>query len=181
LRFTAAALPGVFTVDLKPHEDERGFFARTWCRQEFAAHGLNDRVVQCSISFSKRRGTLRGLHYQAPPHAEDKLVRCTHGAIFDVILDLRRDSPTFCRHVVFELTAERHRSLYIPKGCAHGFQTLTDDVYVLYQMSEFYAPDAARGIRWDDARFAIEWPIRHPILHPRDACYPDFVPDSDVA
>jgi dTDP-4-dehydrorhamnose 3,5-epimerase len=178
VRFAATALPGVFTVEVVPREDERGFFARTWCREEFAAQGLSDRLVQCSISLNRRRGTLRGLHYQAPPHAEDKLVRCTHGAVYDVVVDLRVDSPTFCRHVAVELTAASYRAVYLPRGCAHGFQTLADDTQVFYQMSQSYAAHAGRGVRWNDPRFGIRWPIPDPILNARDASFPDFEPDA---
>jgi dTDP-4-dehydrorhamnose 3,5-epimerase len=178
MRFQTAPLAGVFVIDVEPLQDERGYFARTWCRREFTAHGLNDRLVQCSLSLTRRRGTLRGLHYQAPPHAEDKLVRCTQGAVHDVVVDLRPDSATFCRYFAVQLSAETHRAVYVPTGCAHGFQTLTDDVVVFYQMTEFYAPDAGRGVRWNDPRFGIRWPIATPILSARDAAYPDFRPDA---
>ena len=178
MRFIPTPFVGAYLVDVEPFEDERGFFARTYCRREFAAQGLSDQLVQCNISFTRRRGTLRGLHYQAPPHAEDKLVRCTRGGIRDVIVDLRPDSSTFCRHFGTDLTADNHRALYVPKGCAHGFQTLTDDAMVFYQMSAFYVPEAGRGVRWDDPRFGIAWPIANPILNARDAAYPDFEPDA---
>jgi dTDP-4-dehydrorhamnose 3,5-epimerase len=178
VKFTPATLAGAYLVDVEPFEDERGLFARTWCRHEFAARGLSDELAQCNISLTRRRGTLRGMHYQAAPHTEDKLVRCTHGAIHDVIVDLRRDSPTFCRHFAADLSADSHRALYVPKGCAHGFQTLTDDTQVFYQMSAFYVPDAGRGVRWNDPRFGIAWPIADPILNARDAAYPDFDPDA---
>ena len=178
MRFTATSLPGVYLVELEPRADDRGFFARTWCRREFAAQGLSDELVQCSLSFNRRRGTLRGLHYQVEPHAEDKLVRCTHGAIHDVVVDLRPGSPTFCRYVAVQLAATTHRALYVPRGCAHGFQTLADDTQVFYQMSEFHAPGAGRGVRWNDPRFGIVWPVADPILNARDASYPDFVPDA---
>lgn len=169
-------LGGAWLADIERHEDQRGFFARTWCRREFEKHGLDTRLVQCSMSRNLRRGTLRGLHWQAAPHAEVKLVRCTRGAIWDVIVDLRPDSPSYTRHFATELTAETCRALYIPEGFAHGFVTLADDTDVLYQMSAFYEPSSARGVRWNDPVFAIPWPVEHPIVHERDAGYPDFVP-----
>jgi dTDP-4-dehydrorhamnose 3,5-epimerase len=172
--FSPTPIGGVWTIDLERREDDRGFFARTWCRQEFEAHGLDFRLVQCSVSRNKRRGTLRGMHWQEAPHGETKLVRCTQGAIWDVVIDLRPDSPTYCRHFAIELDAESSRGLYIPPGLAHGFVTLRDDCDVFYQMSEFYAPEAARGLRWNDPSFNILWPIGNPILHPRDAAYPDY-------
>ncbi|MEX2156218.1 MAG: dTDP-4-dehydrorhamnose 3,5-epimerase [Gemmatimonadales bacterium] len=172
--FTPLELAGAMLVDLERHADERGFFARTWCQQEFRSAGLSDRLVQASISHNRCRGTLRGMHYQEPPHAEEKLVRCTHGAIWDVIIDLRPASPTYLRHLGVELCADTGRALFIPTGFAHGFQTLRDDSQVFYQMSHFYAPAAARGIRWNDPRFGIEWPATPPLLHPRDGAYPDF-------
>jgi dTDP-4-dehydrorhamnose 3,5-epimerase len=162
-------------LELERHEDSRGFFARTWCQREFTEHGLDSRLVQCGLSWNRRRGTLRGMHYQAPPHAEVKLIRCTRGAIWDVALDLRPESPSFRRHVGVELSAENHAMLYVPEGVAHGFQTLVDDTEVCYQMSEFYAPESAHGVRFNDPAFAIRWPIPDPIVLERDATYPDFV------
>ena len=164
-------------MDLERHADERGFFARTWCRHEFEEHGLDPAVVQCNLSHNPRRGTLRGLHWQTPPHAEVKLVRCSRGAIWDVMVDLRPDSATYTRHFGAELTEENGRALYIPEGFAHGFVTLVDDSDVVYQMSALYEPSAGRGARWNDPAFGIAWPVREPILHPRDASYPDFVPE----
>jgi dTDP-4-dehydrorhamnose 3,5-epimerase len=172
--FTATALPGVVIVEPEARADERGLFARTFCAREFAAHGLETRVAQSSVSFNPRRGTLRGLHYQAPPHAEAKLVRCTRGEIFDVALDLRPDSPAFKRHVALVLTAADRRALYVPPGCAHGFETLADDCEVLYQISEFHVPESARGVRWDDPAFAIPWPLPPAVISERDRGYPDF-------
>ena len=172
--FREAAIPGVFVIEPERREDNRGFFARTWCQREFAEHGLNPHLVQCSISLNRRRGTLRGIHYQEPPHAEAKLIRCTRGAIWDVALDLRLGLPTFGQHVGVELSADNRAALYIPEGVAHGFQTLVDDTEVLYQMSEFYAPEAGRGVRFDDPAFAIRWPVPDPILLERDRAYPDF-------
>jgi dTDP-4-dehydrorhamnose 3,5-epimerase len=174
--FRETTLPGVFVIEPEPREDHRGFFARTWCQREFAEHGLDPRLVQCSISFNRRRGTLRGMHYQAAPHAEAKLIRCTRGAMWDVALDLRPASPTFRQHVGVELTADNRVALYIPEGLAHGFQTLADETEVVYQMSEFYAPEGARGIRFDDPAFAIRWPLANPILLERDRTYADFEP-----
>lgn len=172
--FTETALPGAWIIDVERLEDARGFFARTWCEREFSERGLNPRVVQCSVSFNKRRGTLRGVHYQAAPHREAKVVRCTRGAIYDVILDLRPDSATFKRHVAVTLDAESRRMLYVPEGVAHGFQTLEDDTEVFYQMSAFHAPDHARGIRWNDPAFGIRWPEAERTISERDQRYPDF-------
>lgn len=174
MRFTETKLQGAFILDPELLEDERGFFARTWCRREFEAHGLNPRLVQCNISFNRRRGTLRGMHYQVEPHAEAKLVRCTMGAIYDVILDLRPDSATFRQWLSVELTAENRRLLFIPAGLAHGFQTLADNTEVFYQMSEFYHPECARGVRWNDNAFRIKWPIEETTLSSHDSEYPDF-------
>lgn len=179
--FTATDLAGAWVLDLDPHEDERGFFARVWCAREFAERGLEPRLVQSSLSFNQRRGTLRGMHFQAAPFEEVKLVRCTRGAIHDVIVDLRPESPTYTRHIAFELTADNRRQLYIPRGCAHGFQTLAADCEVVYQMSEFYTPDAGRGVRWNDPAFGIRWPIADPILNERDRSYPDFTPTRTAA
>ena len=167
-------LEGSYIVDPERKEDSRGFFARTWCSEEAEAGGLNGRVVQCSISFSVRRGTLRGMHYQAAHYEEAKLVRCTMGAIFDVIIDLRRNSPTFKKHTHVILSAENRKMLYVPEGFAHGFQTLVDNTEVLYQMSQLYMPDYARGVRWNDPTFDIPWPEDTRIIVDRDRNYPDF-------
>jgi dTDP-4-dehydrorhamnose 3,5-epimerase len=172
--FSETALPGAWVVEPERLEDERGFFARSWCEREFGQRGLATRLVQCNVSFNKRRGTLRGMHYQAAPHQEAKLIRCTRGAIHDVIIDLRSDSPTFRRHVAVVLDADSRRMLYVPEGMAHGFQTLEDDTEVFYQMSEFYAPDHARGVRWDDPAFGIRWPEAERTISARDRSYPDF-------
>jgi dTDP-4-dehydrorhamnose 3,5-epimerase len=174
LIFTATAVPGVFVVEPERREDERGFFARTFCAREFAERGLDARIAQCSVSFNPRRATLRGLHYQAAPHAEAKLVRCTRGEIFDVAVDLRPDSTAFKRHVALTLSAEDRRALYIPPGCAHGFETLSDGCEVLYQISEYHVPEAARGVRWDDPAFAIAWPLSPAVISERDRSFPDF-------
>lgn len=172
--FTETPLIGAFLLDIEPHGDERGFFARSWCHDEFAAHGLNPRLVQCSISRNRLKGTLRGLHYQAAPYAEAKLVRCTMGAIYDVIVDLRPGSATRSRYFGAVLTADNHGALYVPEGFAHGFLTLADDSEVLYQMSEFYRPEAARGVRWNDPAFGVAWPDFPVVISDRDASYPDF-------
>jgi dTDP-4-dehydrorhamnose 3,5-epimerase len=172
--FTETALGGAFLVDVERREDARGFFARSWCEDEARAHGLDPRVVQCNISFNKTRGTLRGMHYQVAPCQEAKLVRCTAGAIYDVIIDLRVDSPTFKRHVGVVLSAENRRALYVPEDFAHGFQTLADDTEVFYQMSTVYSPAHARGVRWDDPAFGIVWPPAERIITERDRTYPDF-------
>jgi dTDP-4-dehydrorhamnose 3,5-epimerase len=172
--FKETKLQGAFIIEPERIEDERGFFTRTFCRNEFKAHGLNPHLVQCSVSFNKKKGTLRGMHYQTAPYEETKLVRCTRGAIYDVMLDLRPNSPTFKQWVSVELTGENRRMLYIPEGVAHGFQTLQDETEVLYQMSEFFHPECARGVRWDDPSFAVRW-LRKPLIVSRkDASYPDF-------
>jgi len=171
--FTETKLKGAYLIDLDKHEDERGFFARSWCTDEFERHGLNPRLVQCNISFNKKLGTLRGLHYQSSPYQEAKLVRCTMGALYDVIIDLRSDSSSFKKWFSVELTAQNRRSLYVPEGFAHGFQTLVDDTEVFYQMSEFFHPECARGVRWDDPAFGIVWPISNAIISKKDA---KFVP-----
>jgi dTDP-4-dehydrorhamnose 3,5-epimerase len=175
--FTETKLKGAFVIDLERKEDERGFFARTFCVDEFQAHALNARLVQSSVSFNERRGTLRGMHWQDPPHAESKLVRVTCGAIFDVIIDLRRNSPTFKQYFAIELTAENRRQVYVPEGFAHGFQTLEDNTEVFYQMSVAYTPVLTRGVRWNDPAFGIPWPeVDQRIMKERDATYPDFKP-----
>jgi dTDP-4-dehydrorhamnose 3,5-epimerase len=173
--FTETKLKGAFIIDVEPREDERGFFARSWCMDEFEKRGLNPRLTQCNISFNKKRGTLRGMHYQAAPFAEAKLVRCTMGAIYDVIIDLRPSSETFKQWTSVELTAENRRALYIPEDFAHGFQTLVDDTEVFYQMSEFYHPECARGVRWNDPVFGVEWLITSPIISDRDTEYSNFI------
>jgi dTDP-4-dehydrorhamnose 3,5-epimerase len=172
--FRETKLQGVFEVRIEEHRDERGFFARTWCQHEFSEHGLNDRLVQCSVSFNKGRGTLRGMHFQEAPFSETKLVRCTHGSIYDVVIDLRPNSPTFRQWVHAELTPNNHMALYIPEGFAHGFITLECDTEVYYQMSEFFTPVAARGVRWNDPAFDVHWPIRPEVISKRDRAYPDF-------
>ncbi len=172
--FTQTKLKGAFTVEIQRFEDERGFFARTWCRREFEAHGLDPGLVQCNISFNLKAGTLRGMHYQAKPFEEAKLIRCTRGAIHDVIVDLRPDSPTFGQYESCVLTPENRRMLFVPKSFAHGFLTLEDETEVFYQMSEFYSPEHARGFRWNDPRFGIDWPCEINVISERDRGYPDF-------
>jgi dTDP-4-dehydrorhamnose 3,5-epimerase len=172
--FTETKLAGAFELEIERHADDRGFFARTWCAREFAEHRLRATLAQCSISLNTHRGTLRGMHWQVAPHEEAKLVRCTAGSIFDVIVDLRPDSPTYLEHVGVELTAKRRNMLYVPEGFAHGFLTLEPATEVFYQMSEFYAPEAARGARHDDPAFGIVWPAPVAVIAKRDATYPDF-------
>lgn len=172
--FTETKLKGAFIIELELREDERGFFARSWCRQEFEAHGLNIRLAQCNISFNKRKGTLRGMHYQLAPHAEAKLVRCTRGAIYDVIIDLRPDSSTFKQWISLELSAENHRMLYVPEGFAHGYQTLENNTEIFYQVSEFYHPESERGVRWNDPAFSINWPWEEPTISAKDLSFRDF-------
>lgn len=173
--FTETKLPGAFVIELEPHADQRGFFARTFCRKEFEAHGINAHVEQCNISFNKRKGTLRGMHFQVAPFAEAKLVRCTWGSIYDVIIDLRPSSPTFKQYFAVELSAKNRTMLFIPEGFAHGFQTLRDDTEVFYQMAQSFSAEHARGVRWNDPAFGIEWPEDERIIIERDRNYPDFL------
>ena len=172
MKFTETKLKGTYIIEPELLTDERGFFARSWCQKEFTERGLNPNLVQCNISFNLKKGTLRGMHYQAKPHEEAKLVRCTTGAIHDVIIDLRPESSTFKQWVAVELTAENRKMLYIPEGIAHGFQTLVDNTEVFYQMSEFYHPDLARGIRWNDPELSLEWPLKEFIISEKDTSYP---------
>lgn len=173
--FTETRLKGAFVIDLEPRQDERGFFARAWCRKEFEAHGLNPALVQANLSYNGKRGTLRGLHYQVAPHEEAKLVRCIKGAIYDVIADLRPDSATYLQWIGIELTQENRRMLYVPEGFAHGFQTLEHDTEVFYQVTEFYAPGAERGVRWDDPVLSVQWPdVEDRIVSSKDQTWPPF-------
>lgn len=174
MNFVPTALAGACIVDLEPQTDGRGFFARAWCQREFEQHGLNSRVVQCSVSYNRRKGTWRGMHYQEAPHEEAKLVRCTMGSICDVIVDLRPGSPTFKEHLTVILSAENRKMLYIPEKFAHGFLTLEDNTEVFYQMSEFHAPESARGFRWNDPYFGIRLPLEVAVISERDRDYPDF-------
>ncbi|WNM58146.1 dTDP-4-dehydrorhamnose 3,5-epimerase [Candidatus Nitrospira allomarina] len=172
--FTESPLKGAFLIDPEKVEDSRGFFARTWCRREFERHGISFQPVQCNVSFNKIKGVLRGMHYQSAPHQEAKLIWCIKGAIHDVIIDLRPYSSTFTKHVAVVLSEENRRMLYIPEGFAHGFQTLQNESEIFYQMSEFYAPEFAKGVRWNDPSFGIQWPTDDRIISGRDQSYPDF-------
>jgi dTDP-4-dehydrorhamnose 3,5-epimerase len=173
--FKETKLKGACTIELERIEDERGFFARSWCQKEFDEHGLNPLIVQCNISYNKKKGTLRGMHYQAAPYEEAKIVSCISGAIYDVIIDLRRDSATYCQWFAVELSSDNCRMLYVPVGLAHGFQSLEDNTVVFYQMSEFYHPECARGVRWDDTAFGVKWPIKNSIIAVKDRKFPDFI------
>lgn len=172
MRFQPTNLDGVRLIHLERHEDERGFFARTFCRDEFSLQGLPVDFVQRSTSYNRTRGTLRGMHYQSDPHAEAKLVRCTRGALYDVVLDVRPGSPTFRRWISVELTQDNGQMLFIPEGYAHGFQTLVDDTEMYYEITVRYHPDAARGVRWNDPSCGIIWPLDNPVMSPRDAGFP---------
>jgi dTDP-4-dehydrorhamnose 3,5-epimerase len=179
--FVETQLKGAFIIELQRLEDNRGFFARSFCQREFEAHELNTRVAQCNVSFNRKKGTLRGLHFQDSPYQEAKLVRCTSGAIYDVIIDLREPSPTFKQWVATELSRDNHRILYVPEGFAHGYQTLKDNTEVSYQVSEFYHPDYARSIRWDDPTFAVKWPVRKKIMSDNDRNAPMFHEITGIA
>ena len=174
MKFVETEIEGAWIVELELHSDERGFFARSFCQREFEERGLSPVVAQCNVSFNERAGTLRGMHYQLPPSAEAKLVRCTAGAIYDAIVDVREDSPSYLRQVAVELRAEARNALYVPEGCAHGFQTLVDQTEVFYQMNEFYAPELARGFRYDDPRFAIPWPLEPTCISEKDLALDPF-------
>jgi dTDP-4-dehydrorhamnose 3,5-epimerase len=173
--FTETKLKGAYVLDPERREDHRGFFARTWCRREAEALGLNPNVVQINTTLSIRKGTVRGMHYQLAPYEEVKVVRCTRGALFDVIVDLRPESPTYTQWFSVELTADNRRMLYVPEGFAHGSQTLTDDTELFYQASQFYAPDFARGLRFDDPLFDIEWPLQVEVISDADRSWPDYL------
>jgi dTDP-4-dehydrorhamnose 3,5-epimerase len=172
VKFSKTRLPGLWVIDLELREDERGFLARTYCEGEFAAHGLNTRWPQCNLTLTKQRGTIRGMHFQAEPKPEIKLIRCSAGAIYDVLVDVRRESPSFGKWEAFELSGENRRMLYVPGGFAHGFQCLTDNCEVFYQMSEFYFPELARGVRWNDPQIGIRWAIADATLSTRDGALP---------
>ena len=174
--FTETPLKGAYLIDLEKRGDERGFFARAFCVREFAEHGLTTQIVQANNSLSAQKGTLRGMHYQLAPKAETKIVRCISGALLDMILDLRPDSPTFGQSFGAELTAENRRMMYVPKGFAHGFLTLSDDAEAFYFVDEFYAPECERGVRWNDPQFAISWPAEPVVMSEKDRNYPDFNP-----
>lgn len=170
--FTETPIPGVWVIDVEPFEDERGFFGRMWCRSELEQHGLNPRVEQANVGYSKKRGTLRGLHYQAAPHKEAKYIKCTRGSVYDVAVDLRSNSPSFCRWFGTELSDRNRTMLYVPEGCAHGYISLTDEAEILYLTSAAYAHDAAGGVRWDDPVFGIEWPIEPEVVSVQDKTWP---------
>ncbi len=172
--FENLSLKGSCLLKLEKHLDERGFFARTFCSKEFEEKGLNNKFLQSSISYNSKKGTLRGMHYQVAPHEEVKLVQCVKGAIYDVIIDLRTNSSTYCQWVGVELNEDNGNLVYVPKGFAHGFQTLTDETVVYYQISDFYAPESARGVRWDDPAFGINWPIDEPVISIKDSRLPDY-------
>ena len=174
MKFEKTRLDGAWVIDIKKLDDERGFFARTFCQNEFREHGLNTHVAQCNVSYNRKKGTFRGMHLQVSPFQEAKLVRCTSGAIYDIIIDLRPESPTYLQHIGVTLSAAEYRMLYIPEGFAHGFLTLEDNTNVFYQMSEFYAPECARGFRWNDPAFHITLPAEIHMISERDANYPDF-------
>lgn len=178
--FSETKLPGAVVIDIEKRGDQRGFFARGWCQREFEAQGLTARVVQANISVSHAKGTLRGMHYQAAPYEEAKVVRCTRGAIFDVILDLRPASPTYKQWLGVELTAANYRMLYVPEGFAHGFITLMDEAEVTYQVSQFYTPEAERGVRWNDPAFGIEWPVPVTVISEKDSRWPDYT-DANIS
>ena len=175
MKFTETKLKGAFIIEIEKLEDHRGFFARAWCQNEFKDHGLTARVAQANISSNKKRGTLRGMHYQLSPYEETKLVRCTRGAIYDVIIDLRPASPTYGQWFSVELTAENYKMLFVPENFAHGFQTLEDDTEVTYQVSQFYTPNSERGLRWDDPAFSIKWPMDVQVISDKDKYWPDYV------
>lgn len=175
MKFISTELAGAWIIEPEPVNDERGFFARTFCAREFKERGLEAPLAQCGISFNPRRGTLRGIHYQCEPFAEAKLIRCTTGRIYDVILDLRQASATFGRWIAVELSAANRRIAYLPQGMGHGFQTLDDACEVMYQISEYYTPAHGRGVRWNDPAFAIDWPLAAPIMSSRDCAYTDFL------
>ena len=172
--FKPTELPGAYVIEPERYADTRGYFARTFCEKDFSAHGLEIRIAQCSVSFNRKKGTLRGMHYQVSPFEEVKLVRCDRGAIYDVIVDLRRDSPTFKKHFAVQLDTQNGKMLYVPAGFAHGFQTLEDNTEVFYQMSQIYSAEQARGVRWNDRAFGIRWPEDRRTILERDQNYPDF-------
>lgn len=175
MKFIEAELPGAFLIECEPYLDERGMFARYFCQREFEAHGLKAEIVQCNFSQNKKKGTIRGMHFQHPPFAEVKIVRCLKGRIYDVIIDIRPDSPAFLKWQAFELSAQEKNMVYIPEGFAHGYQSLTAGCEVLYMVTQFYAPDHERGIRWNDPMIGIKWPLVYaPIVSPKDATHPDY-------
>jgi len=172
--FAETKLKGVYVIEIEKLKDHRGFFARTWCKKEFEEHNLVSRVRQANVSYNKKKGTLRGMHYQLSPYEETKLVRCTMGAIYDVIIDLRPVSPTYTQWIGVELTAENYKMLYVPENFAHGFITFEDNTEVAYQVSQFYTPGSERGIRWDDPAFQIDWPLEVQVISDKDKNWPDY-------
>jgi dTDP-4-dehydrorhamnose 3,5-epimerase len=176
MKFTETPLQGAFIIDLEKRGDDRGFFARFFCEREYQQHGLNHKIVQANTSFSRYRGTLRGMHYQLAPKGEDKIVRCLKGSLLDVIIDLRPDSPTFLKHFRIELTAESRTMLYVPKGFAHGFLTLEDHTEAFYLVTEFYSPEHERGVRYNDPKFGIQWPLEPAVISDKDKAHADFNP-----
>jgi dTDP-4-dehydrorhamnose 3,5-epimerase len=174
--FTETRLGGAFVIDIEPHRDDRGYFARVWCAREFEEHGLDTRMAQCNVAHNTRKGILRGMHYQQPPYSEVKLVRCTRGAVYDVIVDMREDSATRLQWFGVELSGDNHRMLYVPEGFAHGYVTLRDDSELFYQVSQFYTPRAEGGVRWNDPLVGIEWPDVGPLLiSEKDSAWPLLV------
>lgn len=180
MKFTETPLKGAYLIELEPRNDERGWFARFFCQREFTQHGLRADIVQINTSFSKRKGTLRGMHYQVAPKAEDKIVRCIRGALYDVIVDLRPESPTFLKYFAIELTAENRTMLYVPKGFAHGFLTLCDETEALYLVTEFYSPEHERGLRYNDPKLGIKWPFEPVVISQKDRQHPDFDPETHL-
>ncbi|MEZ6040488.1 MAG: dTDP-4-dehydrorhamnose 3,5-epimerase [Planctomycetaceae bacterium] len=180
MKFTETPVHGVWLVEPERHEDNRGFFARTWCAREFEQRGLDHRLVQCNVSYNRQRGTVRGMHFQKSPCEEAKLVRCTAGAVWDVVVDLRSDSETYLQHLAVQLDPVDHIAVYIPKGCAHGFQTLEDSTELLYQMTEYFSPDAASGVRWNDPLINVQWPIDVSVIAERDLQFPDFTTGKGI-
>jgi len=180
MKFTETILKGVFVIELEKRGDDRGFFARAFCQNEFAQHGLNTRIVQVNNSLSARRGTLRGIHYQLPPKAEDKTFRCVRGALFDVVIDLRLNSPTFLKHVTVELTAENRKMVHVPQGCANTFMTLADDTEIFYLASEYYSPEHERGLRYNDPALGIQWPMEPTVISDKDRSHPDFKSETHL-
>lgn len=176
MKFSATSIEGVWLIEMERHEDERGWFAREWCASELQRRGLDTTLSQCSVSFNHKRGTLRGMHFQAPPHEETKVVRCSLGALFDVVVDLRPDSPTYMAWLGIELTRDNGLMLYIPRGVAHGFQTLQDNTEIIYKISAEYHPASSRGVRWNDPVFGIRWPLDVSVISERDRTYPGYSP-----
>ena len=174
MKISETELAGAYVIELEAVEDERGYFARTYCRKEFTEYGLKTEIAQCSLSYNARRGTLRGMHYQVEPEAETKLVQCMCGSLYDVIIDLRPQSETYCHWFGIELSADKRRLLYIPEGFAHGFQTLEENTTIYYQIFAFYDPQFARGVRWNDPAFCIKWPLANPIMSEKDKLLPDY-------